>query len=366
VQVTVSALAALVQGQVYGPPDRPVHAARTLQEAGPTDVSFLENERGVRHLKGCRAGALLIPTSLADRRAELGPGAEHTFAFIEVADPLGAFITIVRHLHGEPVAPPPGIAPQAIVHPTAQLGPDCTVMANAFIAEGAVLGARCRIYPGVYVGPGCRLGDDVVLYPQAVLYDRTVLGNRVIVHAGAVLGADGFGYRFAGGAHVKVPQFGNVEVGDDVEIGACTTVDRGTFQSTRIGKGTKVDNLVMIAHNCRIGRHNVLASQVGIAGSCTTGDYVVMAGQVGIADHVTINDRAVVGAQSGVPNDVAAGQRVFGYPAREEHEARRIMASLVSLPPLLKRVRQLEQAVEALTGKSPGADVPGAQERKAG
>jgi UDP-3-O-[3-hydroxymyristoyl] glucosamine N-acyltransferase len=138
-------------------------------------------------------------------------------------------------------------------------------------------------------------------------------------------------------------------VEDDVEVGACATIDRGTFQSTRIGRGTKIDNLVQIAHNCRIGRHNVLASQVGIAGSCTTGDYVVMAGQVGIADHVTINDRAVIGAQSGVPSDVPSGQRVFGYPARQEHEARRMMISLVKLPALLERVRHLEQAVEALT-----------------
>src|SRR5262249_52828282 len=154
--------------------------------------------------------------------------------------------------------------------------------------ENTSLGARCHVHPHVVIGRGCKIGDDVVLYPGCVIYDGTVLGDRAIIHANAVLGADGFGYRFQAGKHVKVPELGHVEVGDDVEIGACTTIDRGTFQATRIGTGTKIDNLVMIAHNCRIGRHNMLVSQVGIAGSCNTGDHVVMAGQVGVADHVTI------------------------------------------------------------------------------
>ena len=145
---------------------------------------------------------------------------------------------------------------------------------------------------GAVVGRNCRLGDDVTLHPHAVLYDDTVLGNRVIVHANAVIGADGFGYRMQDGRHVKMPQFGCVEIGDDVEIGAGTTIDRGTFQATRIGAGTKIDNLVQIGHNCQIGRHNLFVSQVGIAGSCSTGDYVVLAGQVGVADHVHIGDRA--------------------------------------------------------------------------
>ena len=153
------------------------------------------------------------------------------------------------------------------------------------VGEGAVLGARCQIHAGAFVGRDCRLGDDVVLHPHAVLYDDCTLGHRVIIHANAVIGADGFGYRTQNGRHVKVPQLGRVEIGDDVEIGACTTIDRGTFGPTRIGAGTKIDNLVMIAHNCQIGRHNLLVSQVGIAGSCTTGDYVVMAGQSGMADH---------------------------------------------------------------------------------
>ncbi len=177
----------------------------------------------------------------------------------------------------------------------------------------------------------------MVLYPHVVIYDGVVLGNRVIVHGNAVLGADGFGYRFQEGRHIKVPQFGTVEIEDDVEIGACTTIDRGTFQATRIGKGTKIDNLVMIGHNCQIGRHNLFVSQVGIAGSTDTGDYVVLAGQVGIADHLHIADGTQIGARAGVHKDSAPGERLLGTPARPEREAKRI---LLSLDRLVARIKQ--------------------------
>jgi UDP-3-O-[3-hydroxymyristoyl] glucosamine N-acyltransferase len=183
----------------------------------------------------------------------------------------------------------------------------------------------------------------VTLFPNAVLYDGTVLGNRVIVHANAVLGADGFGYRLQDGRHVKAPQLGHVEVGDDVEVGACTTIDRGTFEPTRIGEGTKIDNLVQVAHNCRIGRHNLLVSQLGIAGSSSTGDYVVMAGQVGVRDHVHIGDGALIGARAGVARDVAAGERMLGAPATPEREQKRILMSLEKLPEIRKDVHRIKQ-----------------------
>jgi UDP-3-O-[3-hydroxymyristoyl] glucosamine N-acyltransferase len=175
-----------------------------------------------------------------------------------------------------------------------------------------------------------------------VVYDDCVLGDRVVVHANAVIGADGFGYRTQDGRHVKVPQLGWVEVEDDVEIGAGATVDRGTFGATRIGAGTKIDNLVMVGHNCQIGRHNILAAQAGVAGSCTTGDYVVMAGQVGVADHVHIGDRVVIAAKSGVVSDIPSDTRVLGYPARPEAHAKRIWVTLDHLPEWrrdLKRVK---------------------------
>jgi UDP-3-O-[3-hydroxymyristoyl] glucosamine N-acyltransferase len=341
VQVTVTQLAALVQGRLHGD-DRIIHAARPMSEAGPDDITFIENERNARHLKNCRANTAIVPAALAARRQELLGAGGTPLTLIEVNDPLTAFIAIVRHLHGEPELPLPSIDPRAAIDPSAVIGTDATVQPFVCIGEGSVVGARCRLYSGAVIGRNCRLGDDVVLHPHAVLYDGTVLGNRVIIHANAILGADGFGYRFQGGRHVKMPQFGNVEVGDDVEIGAGTTIDRGTFQATRIGAGTKIDNLVQIGHNCQIGKHNLFVSQVGIAGSCSTGDYVVLAGQVGVADHVHIEDQAVIGARSGVARDVPAGERMLGAPARPEGEEKRILLSLGRLPELCRDVRQVK------------------------
>jgi UDP-3-O-[3-hydroxymyristoyl] glucosamine N-acyltransferase len=181
------------------------------------------------------------------------------------------------------------------------------------------------------------------VHPNAVLYEGTVVGHRVIIHASAVLGADGFGYRLQGGRHVKVPQLGHVEVGDDVEVGAGSTIDRGTFGPTRVGAGTKIDNLVQVGHNCRIGRHNLLVAHVGIAGSCATGDYVVIAGQAGIADHVSVGDRVVIGAKAGVTKDIAAGERVLGAPATSERDQKRILMSLEKLPDMRRDLRRVKQ-----------------------
>jgi UDP-3-O-[3-hydroxymyristoyl] glucosamine N-acyltransferase len=343
VPVTVQQLAALVQGQVHGDGAIVIHAARALSEAGPHDITFVENERNLRHFAGCRARVLVVPAALAACHGELLAEDGTPLTLIAARDSLLAFSAIVQHLHGRPELPPHGIDPRASVHPGAVVGPDASIHPFAAVGEGSVLGARCRLYPGAVVGRNCRLGDDVVLYPHAVLYDGTVVGHRVIVHAHAVLGADGFGYRLQDGRHVKVPQLGHVEVGDDVEVGACTTIDRGTFQPTRVGAGTKIDNLVMIAHNCQIGRHNLFVSQVGIAGSSSTGDYVVLAGQVGIADHVHIHDRAVIGARSGLFRDVPAGERMLGTPARPERDEKRILLSLEKLPELCRDVKQLKR-----------------------
>ena len=342
-QVTVQQLASLIQGIVHGDPDLLVRAARPLSEAGPGDITFIETERHLRLIVHCKAAVVVLPPALLPRLAAFPPAGNHTFTVIETADPLQAFVRIVQHLHGQPRPYPVGVSAQASVHPSARVGTDCTIMPFAVIGEGTVLGDRCLIHPGVVIGRNCRLADDVVLNPGVVVYDGVLIGNRVIVHSNSVLGADGFGYRTIKGRHVKVPQLGHVEIGDDVEIGACSTVDRGTFQPTRIGSGTKIDNLVMIAHNCTIGQHNLLVSQVGIAGSSTTGNYVVLAGQVGVADHTHIGDGAVIGAGSGVPADVPAGERMLGYPAWPEREARRILLSMSNLPALCKDVRLIKQ-----------------------
>jgi UDP-3-O-[3-hydroxymyristoyl] glucosamine N-acyltransferase len=343
VQVTVNDLAVLVNGQVHGDGGRMIRAAKPVPEAGSDDLTFVENERNARLLKACHAAAIVVPASLTGRLAELAAGSEQTFTIIEVEDALAAFVVIMQRLHGRPEPPPHGIDSGAFVHPSAVIGPDASVLPFASVGAGSVIGARCRLYSGVVVGRNCRIGDDVTLYPHVVLYDDTVLGCRVIVHANAVIGADGFGYRMQDGRHLKTPQFGCVEIGNDVEIGAGATIDRGTFQATRIGAGTKIDNLVQIGHNCQIGRHNLFVSQVGIAGSSSTGDYVVLAGQVGVADHVHIGDRALIGAQSGVPSDIPAGVRVLGAPARPEGEQKRILLSLDRLPALCKDVRRLKR-----------------------
>jgi UDP-3-O-[3-hydroxymyristoyl] glucosamine N-acyltransferase len=310
-----------------------IQAARPLGEARVGDITFIEKDRQAEQLHGCPAAAAVVPAGVTCPSITL----------IQVQEPLTAFVEIVRRLHGRAEPPVHGIDPLASVHPTARVGPDPSLYPFAVVGEDSTVGARCRIHSGAVVGRHCRLADDVVLYPGAVLYDGTVLGNRVIVHANAVLGADGFGYRHQGGRHVKVPQLGYVDVGDDVEIGACTTIDRGTFTATRIGDGTKIDNLVQVGHNCRIGRHNLLVSQMGIAGSSSTGDYVIVAGQVGIVDHVHIGDHSVIGAQAGVTKDVPARQHMLGSPATDLRDQKRILMSLEKLPEMRRELRRIKQ-----------------------
>jgi UDP-3-O-[3-hydroxymyristoyl] glucosamine N-acyltransferase len=353
VVVTVQQLAALVRGQVYGDGARLIRDARPLSEAGFGHVTFIETERLARHLKTCQASAILVLPALRAKFSDAGNGNGNTpgthalgapeFTFIEVADPLAAFVAAMRHFRGEHQPPEPCIAPQAVVHPTARVGPGATIGPFAVIGERSVVGARCRFGAGVVVGRNCTIGEDVTLQPHVVLYDGTVLGDRVEIHACAVIGADGFGYRLQDGKHVKVQQFGVVEIGDDVEIGAGTMIDRGTFHNTRVGAGTKIDNHVQIGHNCQIGKHNLLVSQVGIAGSVTTGDHVVLAGQVGVSDHVSVGAGTVVGAQSGLYHSVAEGLRMLGCPARPEGEQKRILACMEKLPEMRRELRQLRQ-----------------------
>jgi len=333
VNITVRQLAALVQGTVVGDADLVVKAARPLGEAQSGDITFLEDDKHASCLNDCRASAAVVPPSLAPNGLTL----------IQVPDPLSAFAAIVRHLHGRPEPRPHGIDPLAAVHPTAMIGESVSIFPYAVVGEGTVVGARCRLYSGAIIGRHCRLGDDVTIYAGAVLYDGTVVGNRAIVHANAVLGADGFGFRFQEGRHAKVPQLGHVEIGEDVEVGACTTIDRGTFQATRIGAGTKIDNLVQVGHNCQIGKHNLFVSQMGIAGSSCTGDYVVIAGQAGIVDHIHIGTRAMVGAQAGVIKDVPEGLRVLGSPARPERDQKRILMTLDRLPEMRRDLQRIKQ-----------------------
>ena len=354
VRATVSELATLVKGQVVGDGSVEIAGARPIAVAGPGDITFLEDEKYVRLLRGSPASAAIVGPHFRKHALERG------IAAIEVTDPLSAFLAVRSHLGGDKVANWKGIHPQAYVAPTARVAEDVTIYPFVYVGDGAEVGSGTVLNPGVVVSANCVLGRDVILHPNVVLYDGVKLGDRVEIHAGSVLGGDGFGYRTVEGRHVKVPQTGWGEVASDVEIGANCTIDRGTFEATVIGEGTKIDNLVMIGHNNRIGKHNILCGQVGIAGSCTTGDYVVMAGQAGIKDHTQIGDKSIVGAQAGVHRNILPGQQVLGSPAVPIKEQRLIFAMIARLPEMHRQIRELSAQIALLTAAttpSPGVDV---------
>jgi UDP-3-O-[3-hydroxymyristoyl] glucosamine N-acyltransferase len=330
VSVTLRQLAELVRGEVEGDGDLPVLAARPLGEAGPGDITFAD-ERHLDQLHRSHASAAVVPPNATANGKPI----------IRVHDPLAAFIDIFRRLGRPSNQAPTGIHPNACVASSAVVGPDCWIGPFAVIGEDVILGRGCHIHPGAVIGATCRLGDDVELHPHVVLYDGCVLGNRVSIHANSVIGADGFGYRWIDGRHVKVPQMGHVEIGDDVEIGACSTIDRGTFGATRVGAGTKIDNHVQIAHNCRIDPHNILCAHVAIGGSASTGQRVVLAGQAGVRDHVHIGDGATIGPQAGVTKSIAAGESVMGIPAIPLREFKMGVGLMTRLPQMRQMLRRI-------------------------
>lgn len=318
-----------------------IKGAATPELAGPQDVAFLQDPRSAHRLARCRAGVLLVRPQDAQLPEAL------SFRQIIIADPQTAFVRILAEVRPVRV-PTRGIAPTAVVHATAKIGEDCYVGAGACIGEDVVIGRGCDIYPGVVIGGGCQLGENVTLYPNVVLYQDCLLDDRVMIHANAIIGADGFGYRFTAGQFEKIPQLGWVHIHRDVEIGAGAAVDRGAIGPTVIGAGTKIDNMVQIAHNCQIGRHNAIAAQVGMAGSCSTGDYVRMAGQVGVADHVHMNTGCTLGAKAGVHKDIPAGETWIGIPALPEADQKRLLFSARRLPAIREDLKTLEAQVKEL------------------
>jgi UDP-3-O-[3-hydroxymyristoyl] glucosamine N-acyltransferase len=350
---TVEQLAALVRGRLVGDGSVAIRAARPVGEAGPGDITFIENERYAKLLRGSPASAAIVGPHF--KRATADPG----LPVIEVDDPIVAFLAVRSHLVGARTTRRAGVHALAYVAPTARLGPGVAVYPFAYVGDETEVGEGSTLYPGAVVGDRCKLGRDVVIHPNAVLYDEVTLGDRAEIHSGTVIGGDGFGYRLVDGRHVKIPQTGRVEIGDDVEIGANCTVDRATFEATRIGEGSKIDNLVMIGHNNQIGRHNLLCGQVGIAGSCRTGDHVVMAGQAGIKDRTEIGDRVVVGAQAGVHRNISSDQQVLGSPAIPVREQRRLFQLIARLPEMSRQLRELADQVARLSPAPPAPQEAG-------
>jgi UDP-3-O-[3-hydroxymyristoyl] glucosamine N-acyltransferase len=345
-------LARIVDGQTVGDGTRIIAGSNTLNAAGPDDITLLDAVEKAHLLARSRAGAVVVPTGFGalDRPA------------IRVRDVHQAFAQVVNHFRAARPVRSIGISEQAIVSSTARIAADVNVYPGATIAEDVEIGAGSNIHSGANVMAGCRIGERVTIFPGAVLYENTRVGSGCIIHAGVVLGAHGFGYKLVDGCHVLSSQLGYVELGSDVEVGAGTTIDRGTYGATVIGEGTKIDNLVMIAHNCRIGRHNLICSQVGVAGSTTTGDYVTMAGQVGVRDHVHIGAGAVLGAKAGVSGDVRDGVHMLGTPAVPEREQKLLFATISKLPEMRKQLRELQRQMDMLLNRAVPSSGPACTE----
>lgn len=330
-------LAERVKGELRGDPDRPIEGVRDLAEAGPEHLSLLTHRRYREAARSSRAGALLVPGD--DRGTALTEGLDHDL--LRVSHPVRALIELLELLHPVP-RPEPGVHPTALVAETAEVAPSAHLGPYAVVGEGARLEARVVVEAHSVVGRGCRIGEDTWLHPHVVLYDGTELGRRCRVHSGVVLGADGFRYDFADGRHRKVPQVGRVVLGDEVEVGANSAIDRAGLGATRVGDGTKIDNLVQVAHNVEVGRRALLCGQAGIAGSAHLGDGVVLAGQVGVSDHVTLGDGVQVGAKSAVMGDLEPRTRAAGIPAIPMSDWRRQVVRVARLERLERRVRELE------------------------
>ena len=317
--------------------DMTVTGVNTLEEAGPTEVSFLANPKYASQLADTRAGAVIVRPEHAHevRRALIGD------------EPYPAFARAIG-LFARPQGEFAGLSPLASIHPEAVLGEGCAVAPFAYIGARARLGEACRVFPGCYVGEDCELGKGCVLYPNAVLMAGTRLGEACVLQPGAVLGAEGFGFVRTPEGIRKIPQIGRVVAGDRVEVGANSAVDRAALSSTVLDDGTCLDNLVQVGHNVRLGKDCLIVSQVGISGSTHVGDNVTMAGQAGVAGHLRIGNGVTIGSQSGIAKDIPDGQTVGGTPAVDYTTFMRTLALMPRFPELFKRLSKLEKELEAL------------------
>ena len=349
---TVDELATLVRGRVTGDAQVLIECIASIDSAGPGTVAFVEDQKFMESLQGCAASALIVPEGSAERAREL---ADKVSAIIETSQPKLAFALIAGVLH-----PPKRREP--FVHATAAIADGADIDLSVYIGphvsvgEGARIAAGSRVEAGVSIGDNVRVGSDCVLHPGVTLYDDVTIGDRVILHAGVVIGADGFGYvrdvEEMGGYH-KFPQRGTVVIEDDVELGAHTCVDRAALGQTRIGRGTKIDNLVHVGHNCDIGERVVIAAQTGISGSVIIEDDVVIGGQVGFGDHIRVLSGAVIGSKAGVlPGKIVRPGVWWGIPIQPLDEYKRLNAHVGRLPQMREEIKELRKQLEELKKRS--------------
>lgn len=315
-----------------------IRSAATLEQAQNGDITFLANRKYERLVQTTKAGAVIAAEELPDAAIPV----------LVADDPYYAFTQILVLLYGHRRHKQTGISPQAAIAETAIIGKGCHIHGFATIADRVKLGENCIIYPGAYVAEDVEIGAGCILYPNVVIYERCRIGSRVTIHANTTIGADGFGYATHEGTHHKIPQVGVVIVEDDVEIGSCCAIERGTVSDTVISQGSKLGDLVTIGHGTRIGAHCLLVAQVGIAGSTTLGHHCVVGGQVGIVGHITIGNNVTIGAQAGVINDVPDGETVMGAPAIDAGQARRAYTVLQYLPQMRQDIRALQSRLKKI------------------
>lgn len=345
-QVRLSQLAEKIDGVVVRGGDSVIEQAAPLHSADQRSIAFAEKPDKLDWNVCTNALAIVAPRGSETIVPE-------RFALVEVDDVKPAFEKIAAYFRPRREnLVRKGVSNKADVASSAKLGADVAIAAFVTIGEDCVIGDGVTLFPGVVLMDGVTVGDNTTLFPNVVVYENCVIGKNCLVHANATIGAYGFGYDSSTGVHILAAQYGNVEIGDNVEIGANATVDRAAYDSTRVGEGTKIDNHVMIAHNCQIGKRNMICANVGVAGSVTSGDYVVMAGQAGLRDHIKIGKGAVLGAMAGVMGDIPEGGRYVGIPATPEKEQMRKQVALAKLPETQKEFKKLVKRVEELEKKA--------------
>ncbi len=339
---TLKEIADFIGGEIVGDEGIVITGVAGIQEADEGDLTFLANPKYLPYLGMTRASAVITPRDAQTKAKPIVRVDNPSFAFTKAV----AFILPVKEEHFK------GIDKNTAIAKTAKLGKNVSIGAFVVIEDGCSIGENTVIYPNCYLGRKCSVGADSVIYSNVSIRENCSVGNRAVIHSGAVIGSDGFGFVTVDGIHHKIPQVGIVVVEDDVEIGANVTIDRARFDKTLIGAGTKIDNLVQIAHNVRIGKNCLIVSQTGISGSAIIGDNVILAGQVGVVGHITVGENSVVMARTGINKSLPAGSFVWGTPAKPVDEAKKISACVQMLPKLFESVRGLKSKVEELTKKN--------------